>query len=291
MIKVNHEAPMYHMNMLKQHNDYDFCLPHLLDESKKYEEFFLKSRNEGRYIVMDNSLHELGEPYDTERLLYWLKELSPDEFILPDEWENSTKTLVNAKWWIGILKNVYRGDKVGVVQALTYPEVITTYRNLKDLGCDKIAFSYGSSLYINIYNDPNNEGIKNQIEEELLSELPTVDRINTNSLKKAVGRCIMMYKLHKNGIIKDNDRVHLLGTASPVEFIYHKRFAFIESIDTSNPVMNGLELKIYPTRTSLDTKPLVNLNKAFHNKSFDSKTTNLVRHNVIIFKKFVNKIF
>ena len=32
----------------------------------------------GRYIVMDNSLHELGEAYNTERLMYWINELTPD---------------------------------------------------------------------------------------------------------------------------------------------------------------------------------------------------------------------
>ncbi len=33
---------------------------------------------------MDNSLHELGEAYDHKRLLHWVKELEPNEFIVPD---------------------------------------------------------------------------------------------------------------------------------------------------------------------------------------------------------------
>ena len=53
-----------------------------------------------RYIIMDNSLHELGEPYDSERLAYWLYYFKPDEFIVPDYWQDKTATLVSAKEWI-----------------------------------------------------------------------------------------------------------------------------------------------------------------------------------------------
>ena len=35
---------------------------------------------------MDNSLHELGEAYDFDRLKYWVNELEPDEFMVPDVW-------------------------------------------------------------------------------------------------------------------------------------------------------------------------------------------------------------
>ena len=48
---------------------------------------------------MDNSLHELGKAYDSKRLLHWINELKPNEFIVPDVWQDKTATLVNAKRW------------------------------------------------------------------------------------------------------------------------------------------------------------------------------------------------
>ena len=45
---------------------------------------------------MDNSLHELGKPYDSKRLWYWMNALKPDEFIVPDYWQDKTATLVSA---------------------------------------------------------------------------------------------------------------------------------------------------------------------------------------------------
>jgi hypothetical protein len=78
-------------------NDYEYCLPHLLDQNETYRKHFEYAKESGSYIIMDNSLHELGEAYDTERLLHWIEHLEPNEFIVPDVWQDKTATLVNAK--------------------------------------------------------------------------------------------------------------------------------------------------------------------------------------------------
>ena len=77
-MKVSHEVPRCLLNNSREFNDYDYCLPHLLDEDEHYRDFFYESRKLGRHIIMDNSLHELGESYDFERLHYWIKELEPN---------------------------------------------------------------------------------------------------------------------------------------------------------------------------------------------------------------------
>ena len=61
MIKVSHETPLCLLEDSKRFNDYDYCLPHLMDECPEYEAYFRQAREEGRYIIMDNSLHELGD--------------------------------------------------------------------------------------------------------------------------------------------------------------------------------------------------------------------------------------
>lgn len=81
MIKISHEVPLCLLNRSIEFNDYDYCLPHLLDQYEEYKDFFLQSRDNGRHIMMDNSLHELGVPYSEDRLLYWLDELKPQEFF------------------------------------------------------------------------------------------------------------------------------------------------------------------------------------------------------------------
>jgi len=99
-MKVSHEAPIPFMSQMRPYLDYDYCLPHLLDSSNEYFNYFQESKKLKRYIIMDNSLHELGKPYDSERLWYWMNALKPDEFIVPDYWQDKTATLVAAKSWI-----------------------------------------------------------------------------------------------------------------------------------------------------------------------------------------------
>ena len=120
MIKVSHETPLCMLGDSEKFNDYDYCLPHLLDEEEGYLEYFRYAKEKRRYIIMDNSLHELGKAYDSSRLMHWIEELRPDEFIVPDVWEDRDKSVVNARKWASI--ELPEGvEKVAVVQAKTIP--------------------------------------------------------------------------------------------------------------------------------------------------------------------------
>ena len=78
MFKVSHELPINMLDQSYEINDYEYCLPHLLDQNETYKNHFYQAKKDGRYIIMDNSLHELGKAYDTDRLMYWINELEPD---------------------------------------------------------------------------------------------------------------------------------------------------------------------------------------------------------------------
>jgi len=215
-VKISHEVPIVLLETSKTFNDYDYCLPHLLDLHPLYEQYFRQAKKEGRYIIMDNSLHELGEAYDTKRLLHWIEELKPDEFIVPDVWENANASVRNAKTWASI--ELPEGvEKVAVVQGKSYIDFATGYQRYKWLGYEKIAFSYGASWFQETFQHPN----------------PYV--------AKMMGRLKTINNLYKNNIIGDFDRVHLLGCNLPQEFLYYKDFPFVESIDTSNPIIHGLK--------------------------------------------------
>ena len=145
-VKVSHEVPLQLLEESKQFNDYDYCLPHLLDQYKAYKDYFYQAKKEGRYIIMDNSLHELGEAYDTSRLLYWISELEPDEFIVPDVWENGHYSVRNAKAWSAV-EMPDNTTKVAVVQGKSYSDFVNGYQSYKWFGYQKIAFSYGASWF------------------------------------------------------------------------------------------------------------------------------------------------
>jgi hypothetical protein len=53
-MKVSHELPLGLMHNAYKWNDYDYCLPHLIDQYDQYRLFFQKSRLDKRFIIMDN---------------------------------------------------------------------------------------------------------------------------------------------------------------------------------------------------------------------------------------------
>jgi hypothetical protein len=256
-IKVSHEVPLQLLSLAELFNDYDYCLPHLLDLHPDYEAYFREAKKVGRYIVMDNSLHELGEAYDTKRLLYWVNELEPDEFIVPDVWENSNLSVRNARQWAEI-ELPANTTKVAVVQGKTRTEFATSYQSYKWFGYEKIAFSYGASWFAETFPHPN----------------PYV--------AKMMGRLKVINGLYQTNVIGEHDRVHLLGCNLPQEFLYYKSFPFIESIDTSNPIIHGLEGIRY-TEGGLLHKSSQKIDKDFTQKVTTTQVNNIL-HNVNMFR-------
>jgi hypothetical protein len=257
-IKISHEVPFCLLTKSREFNDYDYCLPHLMDENEEYRVFFLNSKNVARYIIMDNSLHELGEAYNSDRLMYWVNKLEPDEFIVPDVWEDYAASVRNAKQWATV-KMPANTTKVAVVQAKNIHEAMLCTQAYKDLGYKKIAFSYGASYYNDICPHPNKD------------------------LGKAIGRYMVIYDLYKQDVLSMFDRVHLLGTASPIEFGMYKNMPFIESIDTSSPIMAAIGEMPY-TKMGLHMKPLANMNK-HQDMSLDFVNEDLVEYNVEMFRR------
>jgi hypothetical protein len=260
-VKVSHEVPLQLLEDSRQFNDYDYCLPHLLDQYPEYEAYFRQSKEQGRYIIMDNSLHELGEAYDTSRLLHWISELKPNEFIVPDVWENASMSVRNARTWSSV-ELPEEVTKVAVVQGKSYTDFATSYQSYKWFGYKKIAFSYGASWFQEGFQHPN----------------PYV--------AKMMGRLKTITNLYKHNIISDFDRVHLLGCNLPQEYLYYNDFKFIESIDTSNPVIHGLE------RTRYSEGGLLHKSKQKIDKDFTQKVTPKqkedILYNVEMFRKINN---
>jgi hypothetical protein len=128
-----------------------------------------------------------------------------------------------------------------------------------DLGYKKIAYSYGASYYNDLCPHPNKD------------------------LGKAIGRFVLISWLYNQKIITKFSRVHLLGTASPIEFGMYKNIECIESIDTSNPVMAAVGEMPY-TKMGLQSKPLANMNN-FQNMNIEDLNQDLVDWNVSMFKE------
>jgi len=260
-MKISHELPLSLMHYGYQFNDYDYCLPHLIDQYSEYKEFFKYSRTHGRFIIMDNGLFE-GVTHTTEDLIGKIKLIQPDVFVVPDAWNDSNTTLVNAKSWVINYKEglPQRTNLMAVCQGKDMTELTTTYQTLVDLGYKYIAFNHSSIAYQDRY--PLNEPLFAQM----------------------YGRMEFIRKLVASSIIRNDVHHHLLGCSLPQEFMSYKDWGFIKSVDTSNPILVGAEGIRYADG-GLDFKPKEKLEHYFE-MNLDGKLEDII-FNVNKFKSFI----
>jgi hypothetical protein len=242
-------------------NDYDYCLPHLLDKYLQYRIYFQKASLDGRFIICDNGLFE-GVEHTTEDLIEKINLIIPDVFIVPDAWNDSAATLVNAKEWMNnhIHKLPEGVNLMAVCQGESLGELILTYQTLLDLGYTHIAFNHSSAAYQTMY--PNLDPLKAQM----------------------YGRMEFIRRLVAENIINRRAYHHLLGCSLPQEFMSYKNWPFIQSVDTSNPILVGAEGIRY-TDSGLTWKPKEKL-EFYLEQDLEGKIEDII-FNVQKFKDYV----
>lgn len=233
-MKIAHESPNSFFRETQQVTDYDYALVHLFEENKEYLQHFIDALKNNRTVILDNSVFELGHSFEMKKFVEWIKFLKPTEYIVPDVLENYKETISNYKNFIKSFKNL-PGTAIGVVQGKTYQEIVDCYKELEELGCQKIAISFDYSYYTEQF--PNEEKLQ----------------------AWCLGRQQLIKKLWEEGVINPNLRHHLLGVGLAREFAFYKDYPFIESIDTSNPVVAGIKGLRYDGVNGLNHKPSTKL--------------------------------
>jgi len=268
MIKVAHEAPLALMEAVRNQTDYDYALVHLFEKEPKYLKFFQESLKMGRKVILDNSIFELSKSFDKYKYRDWITTLCPTEYIIPDVLENSQGTMDSAEDWHNtIIFNtaVPFIKKIGVVQGKTYEELVSCYAFLDcDLNVDKLAISFDYSYYLTVFPHPN------------------------KWVSYMMGRVMTLGRMFNEGVINKNKPHHLLGCAHPREFSFYAgpEFSWIETLDTSSPVVHGLKNIEYDDRIGTWTKETLKIADSFY--VFPTQEQSLtVLTNIIKFKKFL----
>jgi len=260
-MKISHELPLGLMHYGYEWNDYDYCLPHLIDKYLQYRVYFQKASLDNRFIIMDNGLFE-GVEHTTEDLIEKINQFIPDVFIVPDAWNDSAITLRNAKsWMINHKQHLPEGvNLMAVCQGESLGELISTYQTLLDLGYTHIAFNHSSCAYFEMY--PGLDLLKSQM----------------------YGRMEFIRKLVETNTISKNTYHHLLGCSLPQEYMCYKDWPFIKSGDTSNPILVGAEGVRYGDG-GIDWKPKEKL-EFYLEQNLEGKIED-IKFNVQKFKQFI----
>lgn len=262
MKKISHETPLCLLEESRVYNDYDYCLVHLLEQYPEYYSFFSESLNHGREVILDNSIFELGVAFDSKIFAEWVERLQPTYYIIPDVLEDMRGTINQFQDWIKNY-NYLPGKRIGVVQGESLDEIIYCYQVIEPQ-CDKVAISFDYSLYRRIFPHSN----------EIVSW--------------SMGRVLMINKLLSLGVININKPHHLLGCASREEFKFYQypTYNFINSIDTSNPIVFGCLDKQYSDENQF-IKPKIKLVELL-NHNITNQERELIEYNIKRFREIVN---
>jgi queuine/archaeosine tRNA-ribosyltransferase len=261
MIKIAHESPKSIFEDVQKQTDYDYALVHLFEEDEEYLKQFKKAIAKGREVILDNSIFELEEAFDADRFTYWIKELRPTWYIVPDALENTKKTMSQMAEWNLKYVNKVSGKKIGVVQGKTYQEIAGCYQYMDKIAeVDMIAISFDYSYYTKSFPHPN------------------------KYVSWMLGRVKLLGDLLTDGFINEDKPHHLLGCGLPQEFSFYSQYPWIYSLDTSNPVVHGIKGIGYRS-DGLWSKES---QKLFELINYEVEDTNLILNNIHKFRWFVN---
>ena len=219
-IRIAHEAPKAIFDEVQRYTDYDYALVHLFEEDEEYLKQFKQAALKGREVILDNSIFELEEAFDADKFAYWINELRPTWYIIPDVLEDAGGTMAKMANWNGKYRKTAFGKTIGVVQGKSYEEIVDCYEYMDNVAeVDMIAISFDYSYYTH--------------------SVPHANKY----VSWMLGRVKLLGDLLRDGVINQAKPHHLLGCGLPQEFSFykHSNYDWIYSLDTSNPVVHGIK--------------------------------------------------
>lgn len=257
-MKLSHEVPKCLFQESTKFNDYPYVLGHLIKLDPEYKEFYKKQLLEADFSILDNSAFELGKSIADEELIEVARELRPTHLILPDTINNKAVTLFTSKRFMEsycLELMMLEITPIGVVQGETFIELLECVLKYRTLGVSYIAipfdcikgtdYSMVRFLFLRF--------LLNTIGEEELSKLS----------------------------------IHFLGIQNPQEMkLYsNKEKGFITSLDTSSPILHGVELSEFTTWGCSKKKPKLKLADNLDMK-LSLEQERVIRNNIKQFRKF-----
>ena len=261
-MKIAHEAPLSIFDKVQALTDYDYALVHLFEENEEYYNTFVKAKKDGREVLLDNSIFELGTAFESDTYADWIVKLKPDWYIVPDVLDNANATIDSFDSFMLTYPDL-PGKVIGVAQGSTYDELVACYRYMAyDSRVDKVAMSF---------NHPFFQTMK--------------PPLGNKYYRMMRGRQKVIADMLRDNIINKDKPHHLLGCGLPQEFEEYKNHKWIDSMDTSNPVIHGMKDITYGTH-GLNTKQSVKLFTLINENVVDKWED--IEYNIKMFRTFCN---
>ncbi len=262
---IAHESPISLMDTVQSHTDYDYALVHHFEQHENYFNFFKRSLAKGREVILDNSIFELKTAFNPEKYTGWIEKLQPTFYIAPDVLEDGYQTINNYMEWIDNHKDL-PGIVMGTIQGNSYHEIADCYRAMS-LHCPYIAISFDMEYY----------------------DITGIGRRRAE--RRCDGRKRLIKQLIADGFWNWDKPHHLLGCSLAKEFSFykHNNIYNIRSIDTSNPVIAGIQGMKYTSDFGLPEEIHLadKADEVFNKENFSIDQIELIKENIWSFTDIV----
>jgi hypothetical protein len=121
---------------------YHLLLAHLVDTHPEYASFYKELSQQGHHILLDNSVHELGEPGSADFLVRMAKRVGASEIALPDTPFHCNSTLRSSERAVEIIrKHLPQIKLMGIPQGHDIDDLLDCMQGLQELGIDTIGLT------------------------------------------------------------------------------------------------------------------------------------------------------
>lgn len=237
--------PLLHKYATK--SKYHMALAHLVLESMGYAAFYGKRSQLGEYVILDNSIIELGDAVDVATLVKAAGHVGASEIILPDVYQDCNGTLK-------LIEHAIRYD----------------YDKLKDYKLMAVPQGKTQQDWLYCY-------------QTICREFPQIEVIGipkstSEFMSDNSGRVNLVQHMYTHGLVKYDKEYHLLGCHNnPIEIRQMAVHRWIRGVDTCVPVLYGqLGINFHRDKGVLIDRPA---NKPdFYSK--DDDFPGLINHNI-----------
>ncbi len=260
-MKISHEVPIDLFHRSIEFNDYPYVLGHLIKLDPEYKEFYKHQLSVSKFSILDNSAFELGKSIPFDELMSVARELRPTHLVLPDTVHDKEITLKNS------IDFCHEFDK-----------------ELFDLGITPIGVVQGNS-FEDLY-----ECIMKYQEERITYIAIPFDCIKDTDYSQ-VRFQFFRWLIDKLGIGNMSElSFHFLGLQNPQEILLYSGFEkeFIDSIDSSSPILHGISGNEFTEWGCLSEKPKMKLADNLEIDISEEKWRK-IQNNINHFKKFCNE--
>ena len=241
--------------------DYHMALTHLVLDpymGARYSEVFITRRKLGHYVILDNSVVELGAAIKIETVIEAARRIGASEIILPDIFDDREATVYEAKRIVRHYKEELKPYKLmAVAQGKDMADWIECY-------CQLAAIPEIDVI-----------GVPKRLHDKLGGDNP--------------GRLAVLFQLHQQGIAEHYGKpVHLLGcNENPRDLAIAAAYPWVRGVDTIVPVLCGtLGIIFDPLRGMIMKRPP-------HKPDFASGMdfAEAVRNNIYLMQQWCNGIY